>query len=103
MNTIDRFSAQNVSRTYVNNTDAARPERADHQRQAAEAATPRTDSVSLSDDARSLSAAREAVQAAPDVREQKIAAIKQRVEDGTYTVPSHVLALKILNSQADNK
>jgi negative regulator of flagellin synthesis FlgM len=64
---------------------------------------PKTDSVSLSDDARSLSAARQAAQAAPDVREHKVAAIKQRVEDGTYTVSSRVLARNILANQVETK
>jgi negative regulator of flagellin synthesis FlgM len=98
MNTIDRFSAQNVSRTYVHNTDP-RPERAHNHHQDA----PKTDSVSLSDDARSLAAARQVVQAAPDLREQKVADIKQRVEDGTYSVASRVLARNILDSQVEAK
>lgn len=56
-----------------------------------------SDSVSLSDGARSLAAAREAVQNAPDVRDQKVAQIKQQVDSGTYSVPSSVLARNILN------
>jgi negative regulator of flagellin synthesis FlgM len=98
MNTIDGFSTQNVSRTYVHAADA-RPEHAHNHHQDA----PKTDSVSLSDDARSLSAARQAAQAAPDVREHKVAAIKQRVEDGTYTVSSRVLARNILANQVETK
>jgi negative regulator of flagellin synthesis FlgM len=100
MNTIDSFSAQNVSRTYVQNADT-RPARAHHHHQ--QDAAPKTDSVSLSDDARSLAAARQAVQGAPDLREQKVADIKQRVDDGTYTVSSRVLARNILANQAENK
>jgi negative regulator of flagellin synthesis FlgM len=98
MTTIDRFSAHNVSRTYVHNTDA-RQERAQQHHQDAS----KTDSVSLSDDARSLAAARQAVQGAPDLREQNVAEIKQRVQDGTYTVSSRVLARNILDHQVDNK
>ena len=56
------------------------------------------DEVSLSDEARALAAARDTVAAAPDVREDKVSAIKQRVEDGTYSVPSNVLARKLLDS-----
>ena len=96
MNTIDRVSAQNLSRTYVHSADA-RTERAHpHHHQDA----PKTDSVSLSNDARSLAAARKSVQDSPDVREQKVTDIKQRVQDGTYTVSSRVLARNILDSQA---
>jgi negative regulator of flagellin synthesis FlgM len=59
--------------------------------------TQSADSVSLSDDAKSLSAARDAVQATPDVREQKVSDIKQQLSDGTYSVPSRVLARNILD------
>src|SRR5579864_6869927 len=102
MNSINPVSAQNISRTYVQNTDAT-------QRQASAASIKphkhhrqgqsQTDSVSLSDNARSLASARQAVQAAPDVRDQKVSDIKQRVQDGTYDVPSSVLARKMLNPQ----
>jgi negative regulator of flagellin synthesis FlgM len=101
MNTIDRLSAQNISRTYVQNADAtqgaaaARQHHGDHR--AAQA--PQTDSVSLSDGAKSLASARQAVQDAPDLREHKVADIKQRVQDGTYSVSSRVLAQKMLANQ----
>ena len=71
---------------------AAEPTRATRRAQA-----PR-DEVSLSSEARSLAAARDSVAAASDVREDKVSAIKQRVEDGTYSVPSNVLARKLLDS-----
>jgi flagellar biosynthesis anti-sigma factor FlgM len=99
MNSIDSISAQNISRAYVQNAEAnqTRPERGHHHRQAD---APKTDSVSLSDDAKSLAAARDAVQNAPDMREQKVADIKQQISDGTYTVSSRVLARKMLADQA---
>jgi negative regulator of flagellin synthesis FlgM len=56
--------------------------------------------VSLSADARSLSAARDAVQRAPDVREQKVADIKQQISDGTYHVPARLVARKMLDQQS---
>ena len=98
MNTIDSISAQNLSRAYVQNTEAtqARPEQANQNRQSPNAPT---DSVSLSDGAKSLAAARDAVQNTPDVREQKVADIKQQINDGTYSVSSRVLARKMLASQ----
>jgi len=52
----------------------------------------------LSDSARSLAAARKAVEEAMDVREQRVAEIRQRVADGTYVVPSHTLARKMLGA-----
>jgi negative regulator of flagellin synthesis FlgM len=102
MTSINPLAAQNVSRTYVQNTDAtqgaapARPHRGHHHAQASQQA----DSVNLSDGAKSLASARQAVQDSPDVREQKVADIKQRVQDGTYSVPSRVLARKMLDQQA---
>jgi len=101
MNSIDRLAGQDAARTYVQNNDAARA--------AAQAAqqvqktsngqrhAPRADSVTLSDDARSLAAAREIVQQAPDVRAEKVADIKKQVDTGTYHVAAHVLARKMLN------
>ena len=61
-----------------------------------------TDSVTLSDSARSVASARTAVQNAPDVRQQKVADIKQQLSDGTYQVSSRVLAGKMLDASARN-
>ena len=102
MSSIDRISTD-AARTYVQNTDAAstagartsaqRASQADH-----DASASKADSVTLSDTARSLAAARQAVEAAPDVREQKVADIKQQVSDGTYQVSAQVLARKIVDA-----
>ena len=54
------------------------------------------DTVSLSDRARDLKAALRAVQSTPDVREDRIADLRQRIADGTYQVASDVLANDIL-------
>lgn len=54
------------------------------------------DSVSLSDRAQELKAALKAVQSAPDVREGKVADLRRRIAEGTYQVPSDVLAQDIL-------
>jgi negative regulator of flagellin synthesis FlgM len=59
---------------------------------------PASDSVEISDLSRELSRARQAVDAAPDVRADKVAAIKKRIEDGTYTVSPELLARKLLES-----
>jgi negative regulator of flagellin synthesis FlgM len=98
MTGINPVHAQNISRTYVQNADATQGAAAakPHKHHQSE---PKTDSVSLSDSARSLASARQAVQDAPDVRDQKVADIKQRVQDGTYDVPSRVLARKLLGNQ----
>lgn len=54
------------------------------------------DTVSLSDRAQELKAAMKAVQQAPDVREDRVAALRQQIADGSYGVPSDVLARDIL-------
>jgi negative regulator of flagellin synthesis FlgM len=61
--------------------------------------TPRQpDAVSLSATGRSLAAARKAVTDAPDVREDRISAIKAAIADGTYSVDSRTLATKLLKN-----
>jgi flagellar biosynthesis anti-sigma factor FlgM len=102
MSNIDKLVGGNVANTYQ--TQSAAPTSANatqaggkvhhghRQHQAAQA-----DSVTLSDGARALASAREAVKAAPDVRQEKVSAIKQSVADGTYQVNSSVLARRMLN------
>jgi flagellar biosynthesis anti-sigma factor FlgM len=95
---IDRLSAQSAARTYVQNAEVSSANSAAKTKSAEKAAgQSRADSVVLSADARSLAAARDAVQHAPDVRAEKVDAIKQRITDGTYHVPANVLARKLLD------
>jgi negative regulator of flagellin synthesis FlgM len=98
---IDRVNNQDAARAYVQNTDATRVAGASSVAQEGGKAALRSqaqsaDSVTLSESARALAAARDAVQNAPDVREQKVADIKQQVDSGTYQVPASVLARKML-------
>jgi flagellar biosynthesis anti-sigma factor FlgM len=108
MNSIDRISPQDAARLYAQNTDVSRTSGPTAAVQPAGKAHLRThvqttDSVTLSDSARSMSAARTAVQNAPDVRQQKVADIKQQLSDGTYQVTSRALARKLLDvSDAQN-
>ena len=99
---INPLFSEAASRNYVQNADAARAQSAERPNDAAKdaRATSRVDSVVLSANARSVAAAREAVKSSPDVREEKVSEIRQRVLDGTYHVPAKVLAGKLL-SQAD--
>jgi negative regulator of flagellin synthesis FlgM len=57
---------------------------------------PASDSVEISDQSRQLSRARQAVDEAPEVRSEKVADIKKRIEDGTYTVSPQLLARKLM-------
>ncbi|MBV8715522.1 MAG: flagellar biosynthesis anti-sigma factor FlgM, partial [Chloroflexi bacterium] len=89
MTSINPVAAQNISRTYVQNADATQNNAAaakPHKHHHHAAQSRQSDSVSLSDSAKSLANAQQAVQAAPDVRTDKVADIKQRVQDGTYDV-----------------
>ena len=103
MSSIDRLAAQDAARTYTQNTDVARSgaaqqaAKAHHQPKHVKSAA---DSITLSDGAKSLAAARDAVKAAPDVRNDKVSEIKQQVTDGTYKVSAKVLARKMLDTQA---
>jgi negative regulator of flagellin synthesis FlgM len=56
------------------------------------------DAVSISDTARSLAAAHRVVGDAPDVREDRISALKSAIADGTYSVDSRRLAAKLLEN-----
>jgi negative regulator of flagellin synthesis FlgM len=95
---IQGLSHHEAARTYLQNAagTGASPAASSGTQAGKAGVTRRPDSVSLSDNARTLATARAAVQQAPDVRDAKVAAIKQRVEDGTYNVPAHVLAGKLL-------
>ena len=102
MSSIDRLAAQDAARTYTQNTDVARAGGAQHAAKAHHQAkhAKSADSVTLSDSARSLAAARDVVKSAPDVRNDKVSEIKQQVTDGTYKVSAKVLARKMLDAQA---
>ena len=56
----------------------------------------RHDRLALSDRARELRSALKAVQAAPDVREDRIAALQREIAAGTYHIPAEKLARAIL-------
>jgi negative regulator of flagellin synthesis FlgM len=61
-----------------------------------------SDQVAISDVARAFAVAREAVGAAPDVRADKVATIRQSLANGTYTVDPGALARSLL-SQTQSK
>lgn len=57
------------------------------------------DRVSVSQDAVLLTEARRTAQAAPDVRQEKVDALKQRVASGTYSIDSNQLAANLLKEE----
>jgi len=103
MSKIDRIPHQ-AARTYVQTTDSARATAAySSARATTRSALPggrrqTPDSVELSDAARSLVAARRAVDAAPDVRTDKVEAIKKQIAAGTYEVSAQALARSLLTA-----
>jgi negative regulator of flagellin synthesis FlgM len=57
---------------------------------------PAGDRVSLSPRARELAAARRALEVIPDVRPDKVADLKARIEAGNYRIDSEVIADRML-------
>jgi negative regulator of flagellin synthesis FlgM len=60
-------------------------------------ATRQPDAVTISDKARSMVAANKAVSDAPDVREDRVSALKAAIAAGTYSVDSRQLASKLVS------
>lgn len=56
------------------------------------------DRVSLSSESRELQAAKDAVAAVPDIREEKVAAIKTAIESGSYEINPGGIAEKMVGS-----
>ncbi|HOF86722.1 MAG TPA: flagellar biosynthesis anti-sigma factor FlgM [Armatimonadota bacterium] len=63
---------------------------------AAPGATQPTDTVHLSSDVEVIAAARDAIAQTPDIREEKVAALRKAIGDGTYQAPAEQVAEKIL-------
>ncbi|EGY24805.1 MAG TPA: flagellar biosynthesis anti-sigma factor FlgM [Desulfovibrio sp.] len=59
------------------------------------------DRVSLSDEAKLRTEAYSAALAAPDVRQEKVDALKSKVESGEYQVDSRAVAEKLLKEEQD--
>ncbi len=66
----------------------------------AEQTAPQGDRVSLSPEARLHTAAFASANSAPDVRQDKVDAVKERIASGEYAVDSKSIAQKLLNTDA---
>jgi negative regulator of flagellin synthesis FlgM len=91
---ISEISAREVARAYsqqVGKTDP-QPERAAQH----SAARPQHDQLTISDRARELAMAREAVANVPDVRENVVQALRDQIQAGTYQVPQEKLVERLL-------
>jgi negative regulator of flagellin synthesis FlgM len=58
------------------------------------------DAVSISEAARSMAGVRQAIDAAPDVREDRVNSIKAAIAAGTYSIDTRSLASSLLKSGA---
>jgi negative regulator of flagellin synthesis FlgM len=65
------------------------------------ASAPQGDRINLSSDARLHTQAFSAAMAAPDVRQERVDALKAQVEDGSYVVDSKRIAQKLLQEEQD--
>ena len=61
-------------------------------------ARPRTDSVAVSTIRQDVMRARAVAASQPDVRTDRVAALRQQVSSGAYQVDTHALAAKMLGS-----
>jgi negative regulator of flagellin synthesis FlgM len=57
--------------------------------------------VNLSTASKETQTAREIIASEPDVREDKVAELKERIESGNYTIDNKAVADKIVNSFID--
>ena len=60
------------------------------------------DSVELSQSARDLQRAQKALPDLPDIREDKVAALKQQIENGTYNIRADKIAANMLKESLCN-
>lgn len=73
----------------------AQAEKADRQQK-------KTDTVVLSDAAKRIQEARKQLDAIPDIREDKVARLKEQVENGTYEIDAQKIADKMLKDSLLN-
>ena len=63
-------------------------------------AAAKSDGVLLSDQARAVARAQAAVRAAPDVREQLVAELREQIRNGTYQIDDEAVVQRILEGNA---
>jgi negative regulator of flagellin synthesis FlgM len=96
-NTIQSGIAGSIARTYqrgVVGPATAHNAYAGAMRQAA--GRPRTDSVTLSSTTQELMKLREVVSSSPDIRSERVAALKAQIANGTYNTDPAALAARML-------
>ena len=61
------------------------------------------DKVALSSEAKQIQEAKKLVDALPDIREDKVAEIRERIENGTYSVDSDKIAFRMIKESILNQ
>jgi len=61
------------------------------------------DNVELSQTAKDIRQAKKLLDSIPDIREEKVAQIKQQIEDGTYKIDEEKIALNMLKEALENE
>ena len=80
--------------TYVNQVqDKEKAEAASEQQETQQT---KTDTVALSNAAKDIQEAQKQLEAIPDVREDKVAQLKEQIENGTYEINEEKIADKML-------
>ncbi|MDZ7729071.1 MAG: flagellar biosynthesis anti-sigma factor FlgM [Dehalococcoidia bacterium] len=62
----------------------------------------RTDSAGITENARELGRARESVEAAPDIRENRVRALRAAIANGTYQADPEEVARRLLDRGFDS-
>lgn len=91
---VENTGSQGLSRAHLKDTQAVEGARPAQTRPAAKPA-PQGDRLELSDQAQTLAKARQTLQAQPEVRAEKVQALRASVENGTYQVPHAQLARRL--------
>ena len=98
---VDRVNQQLASGAYGRRTNRAGAAGASDAAQAAGARAESStgDALELSGEAQLIQRAETAVRNAPDVREQVVAQLRQRIQDGSYAVDDQAVAAKLIEGE----
>lgn len=90
------YATASLSSVYSTNTEQVRGRRTQEDAAARSVPEQGPDTVTVSVDARMLARITETAQAAPDIRADKVAALKEQVDSGTYAVDNSAIAQSML-------
>lgn len=93
---ISDLHQQNKVTPYVNQTNGPPQTDSLQKNREVKENSPSTDKVELSARAKEIKKIHEVIQATPEVRAERISALKKWIEEGRYEVESEVLADKII-------